>query len=433
MNIVLRPDEASAVIESLRNGQPPKRFVSTYSVGTDEFIDDVRVEHLEAGSLFGRIRFISGTWGSGKTHFLRLLREAAFDAGHLVATVELDRDEAPFNKFERVFYRIAQAITSPEMYRENDLARIDPLGEVLRRAMFTLAAEPPAGNPTITQHGLRAAQETLWEANDIDADFRRIVDGFWQTYSADAGQSIALEERRALALSWFKGEGVLGPFRKAFSVQKMVDRANARVMLQSLSRLTKRLGYAGLVLLLDEGELSTSSMRTSDARAAHTNLRHLIDSIQDNQGLFAVYAATPDFFAHPVYGAVAYGALSQRIGDVPKNPPTAYERVWNLDALKTEEKDYQDAASRIRLVYLMARPGVENRAVDEETIRANVADLVRLHPERSAVSTWRIVIQGAIDLLDVTSHGRAPESADDVYRAIRRRLSDAEAEREARQ
>ncbi len=425
----LRPDEAIAVIESLRNGQPPKRFVSSYSVGTDEFIEDVTFEHLEADSMIGRIRFISGTWGSGKTHFLRLLREAAFGADHLVATVELDRDEAPFNKFERVFYRIAQSITSPEMYRDNDLDRVDPLGEVLRRALFTLAGEDPSGDPRASSAGLREAQEALYAATNIDPDFRRIVDGLWQTYSPDAGDSIALEERRALALSWFKGEGTVGPYRKAFGAQKMVDRTNARVMLQSLSRLARRLEYAGLVLLLDEGEHSTSVLRRSDVRAAHNNLRHLIDSIQDNHGLFAVYAATPDFFLHPDYGVVTYGALAQRIGRPSDGPPEAYERIWNLDALSTDEADFQEAAVRIRRVYLQARPSAEERLADESTLRSHVAELVRLHPERQAFSTWRIVTQGAVDLLDATARGRAPDSPREAYRTISRRLSDEEAAR----
>jgi hypothetical protein len=425
----LRPDEAIAVVESLRNGQPPKRFVSSYSVGTDEFIEDVRFEHLEADTMIGRIRFISGTWGSGKTHFLRLLREAAFDAGHLVATVELDRDEAPFNKLERVFYRIAQSITSPEMYRDNDLDRIDPLGEVLRRALFTLAREDPSGDPRVTQAGLREAQEALYGATNIDSDFRRIVDGLWQTYLPDAGDSIALEERRATALSWFKGEGNLGPYRKAFGAQKMVDRTNSRVMLQSLSRLARRLEYSGLVLLLDEGELSTSALRRSDVRAAHNNLRHLIDSIQDNHGLFAVYAATPDFFLNQDYGVVTYGALAQRIGKPPEGPPAAYERVWNLDALQTDGGDFEEAAARIRGVYLMARPSAEERILADEAIRSYVGDLVRLHPERSAVSTWRIVMQGAVDVLDATARGRTPDAPSDAYRAIRRRLDQSEADR----
>lgn len=420
----LRPDEAASVIESLRNGQPPKRFVSSYSVGTDSFIDDVRYEHLESGTMFGRIRFVSGTWGSGKTHFLRLLREAAFGSKHLVASVELDKDEAPLNKLERVFFRIAQSITSPEMYEENDLDRVDPVGEVLRRGLFVSVGEDPAGAAVISQAGLRQAQEALFAAPNLDADFRRIVDAYWRTFASDSGDSLALEERRALALSWFKGEGSLTPFRKAFSVQKMVDRSNARVMLQSLARLARHLGYEGLVLLLDEGELSTSMLRRSDVRAAHNNLRHLIDGIQDNQGLFAVYAATPDFFLNADYGIVTYGALAQRVGRPPEVEPVATDRVWNIDAIPATDDDHQLAAARIRNVFLVARPIAADSLLTEADMRAHVSALVKLHPERSSVSTWRIVMQGAVEALDTSARGKRVEPPSEAYRAIRRRIGE---------
>jgi hypothetical protein len=420
----LRPDEAAAVIESLRNGQPPKRFVSSYSVGMDRFVDDVREEHLDGATMFGRIRFVSGTWGSGKTHFLRLLREAAFDAKHLVASVELDKDEAPLNKFERVFFRISQSVTSPEMYVDNDLERVDPVGEVLRRGLFTSVGEEPTGQAVVSQPGLRTAQEALYAASNLDADFRRIVDGYWRTFSADAGDSIELEERRALALSWFKGEGRLPPYRAAFGVQKIVDRTNARTMLQSISRLARHLGYEGLVLLLDEGELSTSMLRRSDVRAAHNNLRHLIDSIQDNSGLFAVYAATPDFFLNADYGIVTYGALAQRVGRPPDGAPAAYERVWNLDGVQLAEDHYLDAASRIREIFVRARPAAAASVLNDDAIRRHTAGLVKLHPERSSVSTWRVVTQGVVDALDASARGSFTDSAEQAYRRVRSRIGE---------
>jgi hypothetical protein len=190
-------------------------------------------------------------------------------------------------------------------------------------------------------------------------------------------------------------------------------------MLQSLTRLSRHLGYEGLVLLLDEGELSTSVMRRADVRAAHNNLRHLIDSIQDNQGLFAVYAATPDFFLNPDYGVVTYGALAQRIGRPPEGPPQAYERVWNLDALDTSVADYEEAAAHIREVWLLAEPRRTEKAIGEGELRSLVRELVQIHPERARVSTWRIVTQGAVDALDRFARGLGAEAGESYARVTR--------------
>ncbi len=133
--------DAIDIIESLRSGIPPRRFVSSYSVGTDAFINDVRRRHLETSSSRGRIRFLCGHWGAGKTHMLRLLREAAFSAGYLVATVELNVDQTPFHHFERVFFDIVRNLSSPEHYAAGR-SPVAPLGDILAR---DLTPDPSPG------------------------------------------------------------------------------------------------------------------------------------------------------------------------------------------------------------------------------------------------------------------------------------------------
>src|SRR5690349_20752519 len=102
--------EATEVLGSLRSGVPPRRFASAYSAGWDTFLDGVEKRHLRSKSSAGRISFISGKWGGGKTHLMRLLAEKAFAANYLVSSIELTKDEAPFNKFEQVFFRIINNI-----------------------------------------------------------------------------------------------------------------------------------------------------------------------------------------------------------------------------------------------------------------------------------------------------------------------------------
>jgi len=63
---------AIQIVEKLRQGQPPKRGVDRYSVGHEKLIDGIKRYHLDGIENRGIIRFISGSWGSGKTHFFRL-------------------------------------------------------------------------------------------------------------------------------------------------------------------------------------------------------------------------------------------------------------------------------------------------------------------------------------------------------------------------
>ena len=420
--VSLQISQAAAleVVERLRAGIPPKRYVSSYSTGNEEFLQNVRKRHLESSSTSGKIRFVSGSWGSGKTHFLRLLREEAFDAGYLVSTVELNVDETPFNKFEQVFFDIIRNITSPEMYLEGDLGRAVPFAEVLRRALFKAAA---GDQDSVSHERFQEAKETLFADNAIDIDFRRIVTQFWETFLSDGGDMATLENTRGRLLQWFAGEGTLGSYR-AYGVQKIVKRENARMMLQSLSRFATHIGYRGLVILFDEAEMSFSVMRKSNLKQSHNNLLHLINSIDESAGLILVYAATPDFFIDERHGITIYGALAQRIGRPDDRPPRSLDRIWNLDAIETSLDHYLDAASKIRQIYITAYPELGNDEVSESDLRKYVAELVHAHPEFANVSTWRVVVTGTIEALDTTAEGEPLKPAQHLHDDIMQRLRD---------
>lgn len=417
----LDPTTAQDVIESLRDGIPPQRFVSSYASGNETFLGNVRKRHLETASSRGRIRFISGSWGAGKTHFLRLLREEAFSAGYLVSTVELSADSTPFNKFEQVFFEIVRKITSPEMYREGDLTRAAPFAEVLRRHLFAA----PAGSADVVSHDrFQEAREQLMRSSDLDVDFRRMIVHYWETFLPEGGDPAALEERRGEIMQWFAGEGTIGLYRREYGVQKLVNRTNARLMLQCLSRFAIDAGHRGLLILLDEAEMTHSILRKSSLKQAHNNLLHLINSIEESEGLFLVYAATPDFYVDDRYGVIIYGALSQRIGRPEDRAPRALDRVWNLDAVETSPDDFLDAASKIRDIYLTAFPDVADEPLSDESLREQVSKLVAQHPEFSHVSTWRVVVTGTVATLDASAEGEAATPPEQMYGDIMDQLRD---------
>ncbi len=415
---LIDPAAAHDVVESLRSGIPPKRFVASYSVGMEQFLKDVRATLLDSQSGRGKIRFLMGHWGSGKTHLLRLLRDEAFDADYLVSTVELDVDQTPFHKFEQVFYEVVRGVGSPGVHGAGD-GRAAPFAEVLRRAILRGDAAPGA---TVAADRLREAKEALFANDGIDVDFRRVVAHYWDTFLPDAADQLALDDTRGRLLQWFAGEGGLSSYRAAFGVQKMVDRTNARRLLQSLGLFARHLGYRGLVVLFDEAEMAYSVMRRSSLKQAHNNLLHLINSIDESEGVFLIYAATPDFFVDDRYGIVNYGALAQRIGRPELRPPRALDRVWNLDAIKLSLEEYGAAARKIKEIYLTAYPDARARAVSDAGLQDYVAGLLRRHPEYSYVSTWRVVVGGCVSLLDGAAEALPPPPPEQLYDDVMARI-----------
>ncbi len=75
-----------------------------YSVGNEKLIEGIKIRLLPTIEDSGIIRFISGSWGAGKTHFFRLMKEVVFESDCLVSNVELNVNDAALNKFESIFY-----------------------------------------------------------------------------------------------------------------------------------------------------------------------------------------------------------------------------------------------------------------------------------------------------------------------------------------
>ena len=103
----LKPFQARSIIEELRKGSVPSDYVLFFTVGRDNWLtfieDDLKNYIAEGGA---KVRFLSGDYGDGKTHFMSILRHLALQQGFAVSFVVLTR-ETPIHKFEAVY----QAIT----------------------------------------------------------------------------------------------------------------------------------------------------------------------------------------------------------------------------------------------------------------------------------------------------------------------------------
>jgi hypothetical protein len=409
---------AEQIIEKLRDGVPPKRGVSRYATGTD-FAEKVRDRHLSKEISAGKIRFVGGSWGAGKTHFFRLLREYAFDQNLLVSNVELSSQEVPFNKFELVVSAIVRNIASPAMYHTVNLSAALPFGEVLREVLDHWTDEHGSRHAAI-----EALNSDLMQQIDIDIDFRRVVVEYWKTFEDDGRTVDVLENIRGTLMQWFHGEGQATAFRRDFGVQKMVKKENARIFLASLGKFVRWLGFKGLLVLLDESEMSHSTMRKSSLRDAHNNLLHLINEAESVEGLVLLYAAVPEFFDDPKYGIKTYGALAQRIGLLEAKRPKPLDKVWNIDCLEQEENAFAVAAGKIRGIYEVAYADEAASFPSATVLSKHIEDVIAEHPVRSQVSSWRVAIKATIEVLDNALQGEELPRPIDHHRSIVSSLAD---------
>ncbi len=413
---------AARVVESLRNGIPPQRGVDLYSVGNERLIEGIKTYHLSGIDQRGIIRFINGSWGAGKTHFFRLLREVAFQHDCLVSNIELNANDTALNKFERVFYSIVRNVETPSIYATNGADEAAPFGRVVQEALAYLSTRSRNLSEEVSYEDYAKASTTLMAEPSIDIDFKKMIQKYWETYLSESAEPSLRDQTQAEILQWFSGEGSLGTYRRRFGVNKMVSRDTAKLLFQSLAGFVRLAGYRGLVILFDEAEQAYSIMRKSALRDAHNNLLSLINNIETLPGLFLIYATTPDFFTDPKHGIVIYGALQGRIGKPEQRPPRALDVIWNFDAVMTSLSDYQTAAQKIRCVYMTAYPQASARLPDESAAARLVEDLLGNHPALSAVRFWRVLVAALIRHFDDCLEGDvrpATRLYDDVMDLLR--------------
>ena len=412
---------ATQISESLRKGIPPQRGVDSYSVGNEKLIEGIKKFHFSGIEERGIIRFLSGSWGAGKTHFFRLLREIAFQYDCLVSNVQLNADDAALNKFERVFYSVIRNISTPSYYSENEIHEAAPFGRVLQESLVYLATGQRLVSSESSYEDYVKAREALMVEHSIDIDFKKMIQKYWETFLPESPDPALQEQTRAEILQWFSGEGSVAMYRRRFEVNKIVSKDNAKLMLQSLAGFVRLSGYKGLVILFDEAEQAYSVMRKSSLRDAHNNLLSLINNVESLNGLFLIYATTPDFFTDPKHGIVIYGALSGRIGKPEQRQPRALDTVWNLDEVITDLSNYQAAANKIRSIYASAYLDATPRLPSDTEVEIFVEELFEIHPSLSGVRFWRVLVAALITHFDDHLEGEI-RSTETVYGDVMDRL-----------
>ena len=106
----LKPFQARVIIEGLRKGIVPTEYVSFFTVGRQNWLKFVE-EDLDnfIGEGGGKVRFINGDYGDGKTHFMSVIRQLALQKNYASSFVVLTR-AVPIHKFEMIYQEIVSQL-----------------------------------------------------------------------------------------------------------------------------------------------------------------------------------------------------------------------------------------------------------------------------------------------------------------------------------
>ncbi len=322
-------------------------------VGSEDYVACFAREVLDGLLPYGgaTCRFFEGSYGSGKTHLLRLLEATARQRGLAVVRTELTHDLGLED-----WRPIAQHIfTSLEVTVGGTPAR--GLSEILVALHGDDYADADALRTARLPHaGFQAAMLRAVTAPAIPSPLRRYLSG---------------ERVRIAELRQFGVTGVKDP----------LSARNAELALVTVLGGLSRLGLPGTLLLFDENESSFFAPKapTRKLRTAANIMRRLVDGCTTGSltGTAAVFAVLPGFLSEC---ARQYPALGQRL----EMPAQRGGAAWRWPVLPVtavtalaEPEDFLDAV-RERLAALLARCGCDLAAVATATMQMEEAGVAVL-------------------------------------------------------
>ena len=415
---------ALLTLEAMRLGVVPCTDLETYTVGRAKEMALVDEDLQTVDDDGGAVRAFLGEYGTGKTHLLELIRERAASENFVTARVVLNPEETAPSHPKRVYRQLVRSLQYPD--QPTRLGRgLVPLFERAATddgALEQFHVTEPVKTREVLDDGAHlylTPALRYFRAIGLDEDNgrrRKNVD------LSDEDRDYGL----TLLLNWIEGHPTISNREIDDILRKMIGRQDqifsmmdyrpwARIygyILSGLASLIRRVGYRGLVVLIDEAEfysllssqnreyaqilfkaLSWASVGGDQVPVPFSReelelggmgiLQDLPPSYGDGGGLYTVFAMTPN--------AEGMEALE---GAVPKG------QIAELSRLAMD--DYRQLARRVTGHYRRGRPDADIAEKMEDALCKLVSGL--LHS--GYVENPRQAMKFVVEFLDLTTWRR---------------------------
>ncbi len=292
--MVNRLDKLTAlrIVNSLKDGVPSVDDVEYFSASKSP-LDRIIANDMNEICIgnYGKIKFVNGGYGEGKTHFLSRIRSKAIYEDYVVSMFAISPRGIALDMMERVFGELIRTITvkglSGNKINENAI-------EYLVSTWATTIEDP--------QRILRDMfiERDLRNALIHIAKFSQKSDQYFKELDVLNG--------------WLLGDTYSkSDLKRYYNIYNHINPRNVFDIMKSLAKFIKKAGYKGWVILIDEQEIVSTLLTSRRRELTDQNIRLLIDDQSKMDGLYILFATTDEFFTDPVKGVVSYPALKTRI------------------------------------------------------------------------------------------------------------------------
>lgn len=380
----LKPFQARAIIEGLRKGIVPTEYVSFFTVGRQnwlKFVEEDLDYFIANGG--GKVRFINGDYGDGKTHFMSVIQQLALQKNFASSFVVLTRD-VPIHKFEVVYQQIVAQLRG----------NFEGIG--IRSAIKCWV-----NKQKMSGEDPEALSTSLREVPGMSFDFANALIGLLQVTDLPSSEEEG-DDSEEILYQWFEGKKVAKKDLKKFHVFELLNKTNSKQFLQSLIVFLKMTQHKGLVLFLDELE-TVLAQGASIRNAAYENVRLIMDNTEHTQYLQLFFSLIPDVLLSEK-GFKSYDALWSRVRTVGDSDELNY-RSTLVDLHKTPLKRQEliDLGIFLRKIHEISYRWSAEQSVPNDLI----ANMCEKQEEMGSLSEVRLFIKQMIRCLDITEQGSA--------------------------
>lgn len=294
--------EAQIVIESLRIGIPPSRYINEFTVGRKNEIKELKSK-LQSGKP-GEL-LVKANYGSGKTHLLKFIGENALNSQYAVSYLALDSKSAiRFNRLDQIVGAIWRGLQVPS---QRNSKGVRPFLDFICKTIEDNKTSNNEYFKKLTNHWKWDHSEVLmspalfialraWSTGDENAR-NLIEDWFYQPKNFEAQRKLLYSHLVLKFRDKFRDprpESRFYDVRTGIFNLRSQDYYQSWAMLRDMDVLAKQCGLKGLIVLFDEFEdVLTNLNNITYQENAFWNLFQFFSGKRFSGGAF--FAVTPEF------------------------------------------------------------------------------------------------------------------------------------------
>lgn len=377
--------DAERIIQTIGDGVPAPDYIMDYSSEVDSELFMTVKDHLGKASRGLTIaKFVKGDYGSGKSHFLSLVREIALRDNFIVSYFDLRAREG-FDMIERIFSKLIKNLSIFD-FRSGDN----------ENTVLDFIVKRWANNVSNTDEEIK---EMPLDRTNID--FLNVISRYARIMSKETHRVQDGIDLVEMLNRWFHADSLKANERRRINAFNNITVRNARDTLNMLSVFFKSIGYSGWLILIDEQEIIPTLMSKKKRDLSNENLKVIIDTQSATKYFYYLFATTPEFFSDPINGINAYTALRQRVHDI-------------LEINPISEQEMIEAGKKIKEIYHIAYPDFNRGLITEEIIRHCANYMNQTYSNVSAMA--RVFIRSYVKLLGDLQDGIVDNAKQDFER-----------------